>query len=497
MDIKKITMLILLLLLVPTGFSLEDNTIEIKPIVKSAELDLFLNLDGSVDATLTLKSVSSIKLFEEYIIKTGVIISDDESIDQKSIQVTDLRNPEIKFTPTGHLNPNTCVNKYNFNVANNDINFCIPSSKDHDFYYQVKYKYEAVDYPTFETCLDRGVVGRQITFSLSPQDKPYFASISLSADKNLLFNTSNKCPNGWKKVYTDNGYKCVNKNLSLPSMDLVYFLNTTISGIKKSYLAEKKEQEAANKQEEFEELQKKNIQASIDANKRSIWNIILTFALVIITAIYAGVAHKTWKEMKRSNIPLVSAKLDSLGISAVVLNVINIGNSAARNIKLVYSVEPNGPSGEWKHHLLQKDDFARLVLEDNDGNSYSLQNFVNKFNKINIISKFEDIHKESHEDEFEINLVDYRKSIKDNSWIWDTTFKDDIEQISKKVKELSDTLKTGKIKIDIKNVDLNPSKVKSELNFIEKLLKEMEKKLYEFKKKKYLCISRRHSNSFS
>ncbi|MCK5477083.1 MAG: hypothetical protein KAI55_04135, partial [Candidatus Aenigmarchaeota archaeon] len=145
---------------------------------------------------------------------------------------------------------------------------------------------------------------------------------------------------------------------------------------------------------------------------------------------------------------------------------------------------------EWKHHLLQKDDYARIVIRDKNNNSFSLKNFVESFEKIVVESQYEDIHKEKQNDVFEINLIDMKETMDDNLWLSETSSKEDMEQISKEIKDISETLKRKKIQVEIKSIDVNPEKLKTQIKLYETLFKMKEKKVENLNEKETSTIKK-------
>lgn len=161
-----------------------------------------------------------------------------------------------------------------------------------------------------------------------------------------------------------------------------------------------------------------------------------SIALVIITAIYAWVAYKTWGEVKNANRGLVVAKIEPLGVGATIFRIINIGSSVATNIKVSFHTHPKRTlAGEWRHYLLEQNESVRLILRDSDKKNYAYHKLGELFNTLQITICYTDIYKKKHEVRRLIDLKALSQSIKDNLWLINKTSQDELHDIAKNIKD--------------------------------------------------------------
>ena len=206
----------------------------------------------------------------------------------------------------------------------------------------------------------------------------------------------------------------------------------------------------------------------------SILQVVFSVILVIVTGIYTWTAYKTWKEVRNSNKGLIVARIDILGVSATVLKIINIGNSAATNIKIRFNSFPNKKiKSEWKHYILEKDEFVRLLIKDKNKKNYSIVNLCKEFKSINLEISYTDIYGEKHSFKRSINLNNLKYSIDNNFWITEKSQKDEIHDIANTIKD---------IKNDFRQVFQGTKRIKT-INYTKKDIELEEKQMIEHWKK--------------
>jgi hypothetical protein len=473
--VRKLVILFILIVILNNFVHAEENLPDLK--INEFLVNMELEKDGSVHYQQSISliyNLEQLNLTNYSVVFTSIPLPKDAQF-YPDFTVKELLTNDI-LAKVNLFDKKDCNGQYIFDSKKNIITIC--------FYPKNEVNLEVsliilpdLNFVPYKTCDNQDIdIGNEFKLNLSPTKFPYPVFIEMKGTDNVNFfdagctinkNATNSISNS-KSYSINKGVICTSEVLG---DNKIIEMSFNLRGLDSSKILEAENQEMKN-------LTKENILVSISANKNVKWNIFLTLILVLITAFYAFVSHKTLKEMERSKIPLVTGKLDPLGESEVVLKILNVGKSTARNIKLNFKVLPKGPSGNWKHHLLQVDDFARLVINNSEG----INKFLKKYKKITINSEYDDIYKKSHKDYFEINLEDFGKSINENLWILETSQKEDMEQISKNLKEISSTLKSKKIKVDVQNIDINPNKLKSEIKMYEHLLEQKKKALEKLKK---------------
>ena len=123
--------MIILVLLLSTHISHAYNSsnmtinIDTSPIVQIKSIDMYfvLNADGSVDRTIKFEGWMPTDTGE-----AGTIIGNlnlpIEALDDKSITLRDLHNPDRQFTETATLNEDDCLYKYVLDRQNQQIYYC-------------------------------------------------------------------------------------------------------------------------------------------------------------------------------------------------------------------------------------------------------------------------------------------------------------------------------------------------------------------------------------
>lgn len=100
-SIKRFTFIIICLLLVP-NLSTEKVDCCTELQYKSVDIDFILDENGFVDTTITIQSFIRSNITQEYIISPSLRL-DLKTIDDKSIEISDLHNPKTNFVLTTAL----------------------------------------------------------------------------------------------------------------------------------------------------------------------------------------------------------------------------------------------------------------------------------------------------------------------------------------------------------------------------------------------------------
>lgn len=174
--------------------------------------------------------------------------------------------------------------------------------------------------------------------------------------------------------------------------------------------------------------------------------------LAVITGVYASLTYCMIKEMenarKAESTPYIRATLDPLGGEPIkaVLKIQNVGKGAAMNIKLDFSLEPSTTArNTWTSPLLGPNESKRFALPDKT--DLTLKEIVEKYEKLVVISSYNDIFNEKHEYSISLDLRKFEEVWSKSLMLLDSTLKEEIKGISKKLEAISKSLNTEGIKI--------------------------------------------------
>ncbi|MFW6027116.1 MAG: hypothetical protein ACOCRX_12345 [Candidatus Woesearchaeota archaeon] len=160
--------------------------------------------------------------------------------------------------------------------------------------------------------------------------------------------------------------------------------------------------------------------------------------LVIVTGFYTWTAYKTWKEMKNSNRGLVVARIDPFGVGASVIKIINIGASAATNIKVEFKTLPEEDiSGKWEHYLLEKEEYALILLRDKNNKEIPILELTEKYDFVEVNIVYSDIYRKIHRNIRRIDLNKFSKTTKENVWLIENSLKDEVHDVANQLKKIN------------------------------------------------------------
>jgi len=148
------------------------------------ELEFYLNEDGSVDYTATVRmSFDTENPCIDCIVTSGMKLNDKELIDYESITIVDFNNPEQKFNRVDKLNVN-CIGTYSFNYENKDIDICLRNSVPNNIAFKISYTYEPMS--DIEISSNQGLILRKLTFNLKTEKFPQILRTTFNLSPKLI-----------------------------------------------------------------------------------------------------------------------------------------------------------------------------------------------------------------------------------------------------------------------------------------------------------------------
>ena len=164
--------------------------------------------------------------------------------------------------------------------------------------------------------------------------------------------------------------------------------------------------------------------------------------LFIVTFLNAYFAYMMVFEMRKTREfqfnPKLTANIEPLGTNLTVIRIKNVGNGSAYGIKMNYNVKDDAEikiEKAWNSSLLQTTEFVRLVIEE------PFLEFYKKYSSIEFSLSYLNSNKIEFKEEINLNLKELGKGITENLWLQEVTTEEDIHDISKHIKDISNFLK--------------------------------------------------------
>ena len=188
----------------------------------SVAVEFILDEYGYVNCTITLLGITSnitqesgaVPENQKYAAVLGVVL-DLKTIDNKSIRILDIHNPETTFAIASRLGPYDCAGKYAMDYENNKLYFYFESVFGDAVDYKIQFRYNPLNYST-KYANSSGMVYRNVSFVFPHSKEPYTAEYSVTASDNLILSQESGCIAGWDYIIIKGGFSCIDMEMLPP-----------------------------------------------------------------------------------------------------------------------------------------------------------------------------------------------------------------------------------------------------------------------------------------